>query len=45
MNLFRIKIWDENNDDTVVYDDELGAAEDADPTTEIGGANIAIHKN
>ncbi len=27
----------------VVYDNELGGADDADPTTEIGGGSIKIH--
>ena len=41
---FRIKIWDKNNADTVVYDNKMGAADDADPTTIIGGGSIKIHK-
>ena len=44
-DLFRIKIWDKNNDDAVVYDNKVGAAEgDTDPSTAIGGGNIKIHK-
>jgi hypothetical protein len=41
---FRIKIWDKSNGDTVVYDNLLtaGAADDADPTTVLGGGNIVI---
>ena len=42
VDLLRIKIWDRDTD-TVIYDSLLGAAEDADPTTEIGGGNIVIH--
>jgi hypothetical protein len=41
---FRIKIWDKNNGDAVVYDNQMGAGEDADPTTELGGGSIVIHK-
>jgi hypothetical protein len=41
---FRIKIWDKNNGDAVVYDNQLGADEGADPTTVIGGGNIQIKK-
>jgi len=41
---FRIKIWDINDADRVVYDNEIGADEDADPSTEIGGGSIVIHK-
>ena len=44
IDLFRIKIWDKDNGDTIVYDNKMGADEDADPTTEIGGGNIVIHK-
>ena len=40
---FRIKIWDKDNGDTVVYDNQIGDAEDADPSTVIGGGNIKIH--
>lgn len=40
---FRIKIWDKNNNDEVVYDNELGAGDDEDPTTAITGGNIVIH--
>ena len=43
VDLFRIKIWDKDNGDLVVYDNELGGADDADPTTEIGGGSIKIH--
>jgi parallel beta-helix repeat protein len=44
VDLFRIKIWDKDNNDEVIYDNMLGEEEDADPTTEIGGGNIKIHK-
>jgi hypothetical protein len=37
---FRIKIWDE---DGVIYDNQLGASDSADPTTVIGGGSIVIH--
>ncbi|HSF16332.1 MAG TPA: PKD domain-containing protein [Vicinamibacteria bacterium] len=39
----RIKIWDKDNGDAVVYDNELGADEDAEPSTDISGGNITIH--
>ena len=42
-DLFRIKIW-ETGDDTVVYDNQMDAPDDADPTTGIGGGNIVVHK-
>jgi len=40
---FRIKIWDKATDD-VVYDNQLGALDDVDPATVIGGGSIVIHK-
>jgi hypothetical protein len=43
---FRIKIWyvDEQENEIVVYDNGLGAANDADPTTVITHGSIKIHK-
>jgi len=29
--------------DAIVYDNKMGAEEDADPTTAIGGGSIVIH--
>jgi hypothetical protein len=40
---FRIKIWDKA-DDTVVYDNKLGASDDGYDGTELGGGNIKVHK-
>ena len=40
---FRIKIWDKATN-TVVYDNEIGASEDAAPTTALGGGSITVHK-
>lgn len=42
VDLFRIKIWDKNNGDAIVYDNQMSAEDDADPTTAIGGGNIKI---
>ena len=42
---FRIKIWDKDDGDFVVYDNEMGIPDDEDPTTEIGGGSIIIHKD
>ena len=39
---FRIKIWDKNNGDVIVYDNEIGLPDD-EPTTIIGGGSIIIH--
>ena len=44
VDLFRIKIWDKDNDDEVIYDNQLDDSEDDDPTTEIAGGQIKIHK-
>lgn len=44
VDLFRIKIWDKDNNDALVYDNEIGVDDGEDPTTEIGGGSIIIHK-
>jgi hypothetical protein len=41
---FRIKIWDKNQNDLVIYDNMIGAGDNDDPTTIIGGGSIIIHK-
>ncbi|MEX2140630.1 MAG: PKD domain-containing protein [Pirellulales bacterium] len=41
---FRIKIWDRATD-TVVYDNQVGADDDAAPTTALGGGQIVIHRD
>ena len=43
VDLFRIKIWDKDDGDFVVYDNQLEAEDDADPTTMLGGGSIVIH--
>ncbi len=40
---FRIKIWDKATG-IVIYDNMVGAADDVNPTTAIGGGSIVIHK-
>lgn len=40
---FRVKIWDKDSADEIVYDNQMEAAEDAEPATEIGGGSIVIH--
>jgi len=40
---FRMKIWDKDTG-FLVYDNQLGADDYADPTTVIGGGSIVIHK-
>ncbi len=44
VDIFRIKIWDKDDNDAVVYDNQIGADDDEDPTTAIQGGNIVIHK-
>jgi hypothetical protein len=41
---FRIKIWDKNNGAITVYDNQMGASDNSNPTTALGGGNIVIHK-
>ncbi|MFC1716235.1 PKD domain-containing protein [Candidatus Poribacteria bacterium] len=40
---FRIKIWDRNNKDYIVYDSQMKEFDDADPSTEIGSGSIVIN--
>jgi hypothetical protein len=41
----RIKLWDKNNNNAVVYDTQPGAATTASPTTSLGGGRIQVHTN
>jgi hypothetical protein len=41
---FRIKIWDKSNGDAIVYDNQIGAGDDAEPTTLLGGGQVTIHE-
>ena len=40
---FRIKIWDIDNSDAIVYDNNIDGDDNADPATEISGGSITIH--
>jgi hypothetical protein len=40
---FRLKIWDAQSGG-LVYDNQAGSADDADPTTAIAGGSIVVHK-
>ncbi|MDA0988714.1 MAG: hypothetical protein O2783_06240 [Chloroflexi bacterium] len=43
---FRIKIWDKDNGDAIVYDNLMGAADDEDPESLLlRGGSIVIHNN
>ena len=44
VDMFRIKIWDKDNNDAIIYDNQLGDEDDADPSTPISGGNIRIHE-
>jgi hypothetical protein len=39
---FRIKVWDKTTGN-IIYDNQMGASDTADPTTAIGGGDIVIH--
>jgi len=39
----RMKIWDKNNGNAIVYDNQMGAPDSADPTTPMTGGNITLH--
>ena len=44
---FRIRIWDQDAGDTVVYDNQIACpsqGDNADPCTGIGGGSIVVHK-
>ena len=44
VDLFRMRIWDKDADDILVYDNKVGETDEyADPTTAISGGNIKIH--
>jgi len=38
---FRIKIWDE--DEVIIYDNQMGKSDTGDNATELGGGSIVIH--
>jgi hypothetical protein len=44
VDLFRIKIWDKDNGDAVVYDNQMGAGDDSYDGTALGGGNIKVHQ-
>jgi hypothetical protein len=41
---WRMKLWDKNNGDHLVYDSEIGTSETAPPTLALDGGSIKIHK-
>jgi PKD repeat protein len=42
VDLFRIKIWDKNDNDAIIYDNQPGDI-NSDPSTLLGGGQIVIH--
>jgi hypothetical protein len=42
-DMLRMKIWDKGTGN-IIYDNKDGAADNADPTTQLVGGNIIIHK-
>ena len=42
-DMFRIRIWDRDSD-ALVYDNNIGNDDDAEPTTALGGGTIMIHQ-
>lgn len=42
---FRIKIWDRNGNDEIIYDNKLGEDDDSNAVQEIGSGSIVIHKS
>jgi hypothetical protein len=40
---FRIKIWNQENGDAIVYDNQMGAGDDTNDGTVLGGGSIVIH--
>jgi len=43
-DMFRIKIWDLDNENAIIYDNEFGKEDDADATTIVQEGSIIIHK-
>jgi hypothetical protein len=39
---FRIQVWDKTTS-SVMYDNQMGDGETADPSTQLGGGDIVIH--
>jgi hypothetical protein len=39
----RMKIWDKNNGNAIVYDNQMGAPDSSNPTTAISGGSIVLH--
>jgi PKD repeat protein len=44
MDKLRIKIWDRNNNNAIVYDNQMNTPDSSDPSTALGGGNVVIHR-
>jgi len=44
LDKFRMKIWDKTTD-SIIYDNQIGVEDNADPATAIAGGSIIIHNN
>ena len=44
VDTFRIKIWDRDNGDAVVYDNQMSEGDDSNAGTVLGGGSISIKK-
>jgi PKD repeat protein len=45
VDAFRIKIWDKDDNDTIIYDNRMGEDDATDVTTELSGGSIVLHSN
>ncbi|HKY45140.1 MAG TPA: DUF5050 domain-containing protein [Pyrinomonadaceae bacterium] len=41
---FRIKIWDKDNNNAIVYDNKSGASDNSNSATDLGAGSIIIHQ-
>jgi hypothetical protein len=41
---FRIKVWDKNNSDMVIYDNKVGSSDNSNDATQLGAGSIVIHR-
>jgi hypothetical protein len=44
LDKLRLQVWDQNQGNAMIYDNQIGAPAGADPTTVLGGGSITIHK-
>ncbi|MHB1128279.1 MAG: hypothetical protein ACYC2T_15270 [Bacillota bacterium] len=43
VDTFRLKIWDKENNDAIIYDNQMDADDTTVQTTALGGGSIVIH--